>query len=132
MRNKAWLGKTVVTILDSRWNVFFRDDKQYQKLGIKGSRAACVIAGKNKAIHFNCEATWPGDGVVIHELVHAYSHELMGHDLNLSPEEREEFFCTLFETRGADLLRKAKPISKLLQKYAKKIKRSHHEEDDNE
>lgn len=131
---KAYLGKTVVTILDSKWAVYFHSDKQYQKLGIKGSRAACVVQGRNKAMHFNCAATFPGDGVVTHEFVHAYSHELMGHDLTLSPDEKEEFFCTLFEMRGQELLKKAKPIYALLMKYAKQAARlqPNQEEEDGE
>jgi hypothetical protein len=130
MKSKSHLGKQLITILDSPWTVYFKTDKQYKRDCPKGSRAVCMMLGKYKTIHFNCEATHPGDGVVIHELVHAYSHELMGHDINLTPDQREEFFCTLFETRGPALLKLSRPISKKLAKYSRSIKKPVQEEED--
>ena len=122
MKSNAWLGKLSITILDSPWTVYFKTDKQYQRLKIKGSRAVTLIQGTHKSIHFNVEATFPGDRVVDHELVHAYVHELMGHDLNFSDNEREEFYCTLFETRGNQLRKKAAPITAQLMKHYRKTK----------
>lgn len=132
MKSKAYLAKQSITILDSPWVIYFKTDKQYQASCPKGSRAVCLMLGNHKTIHFNCEATHPGDRVVVHELVHAYSKELMGHDLNFNPDEREEFFCTLFETRGKQLMDKARPISKRLAKFAAQLKRSTTPEEEDE
>lgn len=129
---KSYLSRTTVTILDNKWTIYFRDANQYKKLGVKGSKAFAFVQGPRREIHFDCSQVHPGDGVVIHELVHAYSRELMGHDLTLTPDEREEFFCTLFETRGKALLEKAAPLTKMLMKHAKKLQKHSQEDEDNE
>lgn len=117
--SKSYLGKSRITILDKTWTVFFKDDDQYKKLKIEASRAATVMGDRH--IYFNCACVKSNDKVVIHELVHAYTYELMGHDLAMQPTEFEEFFATLFEKRGEDIIKQSKPLTKQLYKFARKL-----------
>lgn len=129
MSRKLYLGRTTLTILDNKWTVFFCDGKQYKKAGGPETSRACTLTGPKRLL-FNCEAVSTNDQVAVHELVHAYASELMGHDLSMNANEREEFFCVLFETRGKDLLRKAAPITRQLMKHAKQLRKYRKEKND--
>ena len=115
--SKNYLAKVVITILDNKWSVYFKNTKQYEASAPEGSRAFCNV--RLRTISFNCEATYPGDGVVAHELMHAYISDLQGRDLNLSSDQ---FDCTIMEYRASQLLDKAKPLSRKLQAFSKKLK----------
>jgi hypothetical protein len=115
---KPYLGKLHIIICDKKWAVFFHNKKQYEALKIEGSRA--VTLTRNKSIHFNCDDYYVGDNVAVHELVHAYTNELMGHDLNMDQHKFEEFFCTLFEMRGKDILEQGKKLTRHIAKHFKK------------
>lgn len=119
-KNKSYLTRTSITICDNAWKVFFKDDKQYRRAAPKGSRAFCDTS--RKEIHFNCSHVVKGDGVVAHELMHAYIAELQGHDLNMSRDVFEEFVCTMMESRALQLLKKAKPLTRILVTHAKRLK----------
>lgn len=132
MKSSSWMGRTTITICDHKWTIYFLDNKQYKKRGPEGSRAYTFAQGPRREIAFDCSRTHPGDGVVIHELVHAYSNELMGHDLEMTSGPREEFFCTLFETRGPAILKQARPLYQMLQRHSKKAQIKPEEEDEDE
>lgn len=118
---KSYLSKSSLTILDHTWHVYFQDDKQYRKQGPDGSRAYANI--RTRKVYFNCSlVSGPRDGVVAHELTHAYIAGLMGHDLSLSRDQFEEMACTLMEERAAEILSKARPLTKQLLRHAKRLK----------
>lgn len=122
MANRAYLSKTKITILDHTWQIFFQDDPQYKAIAPDESRAYCNV--KHKKIFFNCFHVFgKKDGVVAHELTHAYIAELMGHDLGLSREQFEEMTCTLMEERAAEILSQSRPLTKQLMQHAKRLKR---------
>lgn len=120
MKNKACLYKHKIKILDKVWLVEYMNYKQFSKLGINNCRAATFP--RIKKIVFDCSAVWPGDRVAVHELCHAYAAELQVQDLHFDPRGLEEFFCVMFEMRGDDILKQAKPITKRLMHFWKKQK----------
>jgi hypothetical protein len=105
-------------------------------VGPKNSKA--VTCTEHKKVYFDCGSVNHKDNVAVHELVHVYSYELLGHDISIaSPGDHEEYFASLFERRGQEMLDKAKPVTKELHKRAKqwekrkkKEKKQHDESDD--
>lgn len=121
--SKHLLAKHSLTILDRKWKIYYVTEKGYRGPGPQGSKA--VTNTETRCIYFNCEALLRNDQVAVHELVHAYSFELLGHDHAFeNSREGEEFFCNLFERRGSQILEQAKPITKRLMQLKKKLAKS--------
>jgi hypothetical protein len=127
---KAVLGKLSLTICGNQWTAYFLRHREYARLHGEESRA--ITIADHKELHFNCEKLNHKDRVGTHELVHAYADELMGHDLPLDYRLQEEFFAVLFETRGEELIKKAKPLNRQLHKYGKLMERENGEKQEDE
>lgn len=127
---RSFLSRSKITILDQSWLIYFQDAQQYERHAPENSRAFCTT--RRRKIYFNCEATFTGDGVVRHELGHAYLAGLLAHDTGLSYQQFEELFCSFLEQRTLELIEKAKPLTKRLQFHAKRLKAKKAQEDDEE
>lgn len=117
---KPVLSKCKIDILGHTWEVKFLSGEAYEKVHGNSSRAVTITGLKQ--IHFNVAAVHYKDNVAVHELVHAYSHEFFFHDIKLGEDLTEEFYCVLFEVRGAELLAKAKPLTTELHRLAKRLR----------
>lgn len=123
--SKSSMMKYKIDIMGNNWTLFIMNESQFKKLSKKDSRiedCRAITFTKPRQIYFNCNTYYLGDNVAIHELVHAYAHELFHHDLAKNEHQTEEFFCVLFEVRGKEILNKAASITKNLAKCHKKIK----------
>lgn len=117
MKPAKCLHSLSISILGHAWSVFYWPGIEYKAL--HGSESRAVTLTRPKQIHFNCSSCYEKDNVAVHELTHAYAAELMFHDLPALWESHEEFFCVLMETRGAEILAAARPLTKLLHKHAR-------------
>jgi hypothetical protein len=118
-----YITKMHVDIMDRRYGVFFCTAKEYKRLAPEGSKAFVNLS--TRRIYFDCEAVVANDNVAAHEITHIYCAELLGHDLNFqSAAEHEEHFCSIVERRGADILAKAKPITRKLMQIRKRFRKS--------
>jgi hypothetical protein len=129
----GFVAKRTISIMGKTWLVFYQTSKQFQAVFGKGARAITLCRARQ--MHFDLGSVFYKDNGVVHELTHAYLHEMGFSDLVYKDETQiEEAFCVLNEMRGADIIKQAKPLTKLLHSlvkvHGKKTKLSEDEDED--
>lgn len=95
-----------IEILGQPWKIKLWGPKQYLKAVGDDSKAICDV--ESKVIHFDlscvCLVT------ARHELTHAYIDQLSFVELQLDPDQWEDFFCELFGKYGQIIVVQAQAI----------------------
>jgi hypothetical protein len=101
-----------ILIFGNKWKVFLAEEEKYIK--IWGDTDAAHTLPSKKEIHFNDgELT---QGIVRHELFHAFVSESSVDNSGLDGDQMEELAATLFEKHGDRITRLARKVYKELKK----------------
>ena len=106
-----------VFIVGSKWKVLIYDSATYAAINGEDSKAVCD--DKKKNLEFDIGEL--SKKIIRHELTHAYIAEMSFYELQLEPEQHEEFTCELMGKFGERIVLQAANIFN----HAMKIKTPH-------
>lgn len=101
----------IVKVVNKKWKIIVRTDKSHDA---KFEKCHAIAIMEDRKIHVRKSSL---DVItVIHELIHAYCHELSFHELQLDDDQVEEFYAELFAKYGKTIIQDAE---RLIRAYKK-------------
>ncbi len=92
--------------MGKRWKISCFNDKTYLKKIGDGTHAVAILEDR----HIYIKRSSLNKETIIHELVHAYFHEMSYVELSLDDDQVEEMICELISKNGANILKDASKI----------------------
>jgi hypothetical protein len=94
-----------IRVLNKTWSIIVRNDKAHDK---RFEKCHAVAILQDRKIHIRKSSL--NIETIIHELCHAYQHELSFYELQLDEDQIEEWFCELWAKYGEIIIRDSKNI----------------------
>lgn len=92
-----------ITVVNKKWSVIVLSDKTMAKRHPK-THAVAIL--EDRKIYVRKSSL--NKETIIHELIHAYQHELSFHELQLDEDQVDEWFAELFAKYGERMIESAK------------------------